>query len=63
MIKYAYPVGNIGLSSEYELPEAKPLRQMDVSDFIGDTALERFLSPHMSHVEEEFVDVLGGQYA
>ena len=37
---------NDALPLEYKLENRQPLRQADVSDFIGDAALKRFLGPY-----------------
>ena len=47
---------NDALSLEYKLANGNPLRQVDVSYFVGDSALNRFVRTHMSHGEEEFID-------
>ena len=51
-------VGDLdALPLEYKLLNWKPLRQVDVSHFVGDSAIQRFLSTQERHVEEEPVNV------
>ncbi len=38
-----------------------PRRQAKIDDFIGDTAIKRFISPDMSHVEKHLIQVLDAQ--
>lgn len=47
---------NDALSLEYKLSYRKAMRQAHLSDFIGNAALKRFLSTHISHLEKEIVD-------
>ena len=49
------------LSLEYKLANGYPLRQVDVSYFVGYTALNRVERVHMSHGEEEPFDFLFSQ--
>ena len=47
---YIYIVSeNDALPLEYKLENRRVLSQADVSDFIGDAALKRFLSPKESY--------------
>ena len=45
------------LPLEYELLDRDAIREANLSNFIGDAALKSFLRVHVSHVEEEFVDL------
>ena len=54
------PVGvNDALPLEYKRNYPQPRRQVDVSYFIGNSALKRFTRIHESHFQEEPVNVLG----
>ena len=52
---------NDALSLEDKLAYRNAGRQVDISHFVGDSALARFLSPEVDHFEEELVYVLGAQ--
>ena len=54
-----YAVSQIdALELENQLLNGKPLRQLDLSHFIGDSALQRFLGANERHFQEEFVHVI-----
>lgn len=48
---------NDALSLEYKLANGDTSRHANITDFIGDAALERFLSTHVFHRQEQRVDV------
>ena len=57
MVHYAFGIGpNDALSLENELLNWHALREVDVSYFIGDSALQRFLGTQMGHIEKQFID-------
>ena len=49
---------NDALSLEYKLVNRDALRQADIFDFIGDTALKGCLRIHILHCQEEAIDFL-----
>ena len=49
---------NDALSLEYKLQNRNPLRQVDIADFVGDSALHRFTGTEVSHFEEQLIDVV-----
>ena len=49
---------NDALSLEYELANRNPLRQANLSDFVGDSALVRFVRSEVSHSEEQRIDLI-----
>ena len=49
---------NDALPLEHKLYDWHPTRQVDLSYFISDTALERILSAHECHFQEKFVNIL-----
>lgn len=52
---------NDALPLEYKLLNWQPLRQVDVAHFIGDAALQSYLSVHESHFQEQSINVIGPQ--
>ncbi len=49
---------NDALSLEYKLANRDPLRQANLSDFVGEAALKRFVRSEMSHLEKQPIDLI-----
>ncbi len=50
------------LSLKEKMLNWKPRRQVDLSYFIGDSALQRVLRADKSHVEEKPIDIVGTEF-
>lgn len=48
---------NDALPLEYKRENGHPMRQADVRDFVGDTAIKRFLGSDISHVKKDAKEV------
>lgn len=47
-------------SLENQLIDWEPRRQAELSDFVGDSSLEGFLSPDKGHLQEKLVNLVSG---
>ena len=52
---------NDALPLEHKLLNWEPLRQVDVSYFVGDSAIKCFLGAQEGHVQEQFVNVVASE--